>query len=187
MDRERVTALLRAHAAGDGDAMAELLPLVYAELRGLARKRLQAEYGTPILDDTDLVHEAYLRLAGLNRIDWKNHRHFLAVASRMMRYALVDDARSRMAAKRGGRRQRVPLSNQLLADEPDLERCLAVHEALSHLAARDERKVRVVECRFFAGLTIDETADALGISPATVGRDWHHAREWLNRALTADT
>lgn len=164
--------------------MDELFPLVYDELRRIAHRRMQGERSGHTLRTTALVHEAYLELVDLERVDWQNRRHFFALAARVMRNVLVDYAVKRNAEKRGGDRDRVPLEEWDGATEVVLDDVLAVHQALERLEAIDERQVRVVECRFFAGLTIEETSEALGISTSTVGRDWRMARAWLNRELT---
>lgn len=179
-----ITALLAAHSSGDSDAMDELYPLVYEELRRIAHQRMRGERSDHTLRTTALVHEAYLELVDLDRVDWQNRRHFFALAARVMRNVLVDYAEKRNAQKRGGDVDRVPLEEGDGAVPVALEDVLAVHQALERLETIDERQVRVVECRFFAGLTIEETANALGVSPATVGRDWRMARAWLNRELT---
>lgn len=184
MTHGNITQLLKAHRAGDADAFDELLPLVYDELRRIARHRMGGEREGHTLGTTALVHEAYLELVDLNRIDWQDRNHFFALASRVMRNVLVDYAVRRNAQKRGGDRDRVPLREGDAVNEVDLTSVLAVHQALEHLEAIDERQVRVIECRFFGGLTIEETSEALDISPATVGRDWRAARAWLNRELT---
>lgn len=184
MGRGDITALLAAHASGEPDAMDELFPLVYDELRRIAHRRMQGERSGHTLRTTALVHEAYLELVDLERVDWQNRRHFFALAARVMRNVLVDYAVKRNAEKRGGDRDRVPLEEWDGATEVVLDDVLAVHQALERLEAIDERQVRVVECRFFAGLTIEETSEALGISTSTVGRDWRMARAWLNRELT---
>ena len=184
MGHGQITKLLKAHAAGDTGALNDLLPLVYDELRRMAHRRMQEERSGHTFSTTALVHEAYLELVDLNRIDWQDRNHFFALAARVMRHVLVDYAVKRNAEKRGGDRDRVPLRDEDAPDELHLDDMLAVHQALTRLGERDERQARVVECRFFGGLTIAETAEALDISPATVGRDWRVARAWLNRELT---
>lgn len=186
MGHGEVTKLLKAHRAGDSGALNELLPRVYDELRRMAHRRMQGERAGHTFGTTALVHEAYLELVDLDRVDWQDRTHFFAVAARVMRNVLVDYAVKRNAEKRGGDRDRVPLRDEDAACEVDLTDVLAVHQALSRLEERDERQARVVECRFFGGLTIEETAEALGVSPATVGRDWRVARAWLNRELTIE-
>ncbi len=182
-----VTALLRAHVAGDPDALARLLPRVYDDLRRIARGRLRHERADHTLSTADLVHEAYLELAPLDRIDWQSRAHFLAVASRAMRNVLVDHAERRGAAKRGGGARAASLhellDEQLPAAERPLDDLIAINDALARLEAIDPRKARVVECRFFGGLSLEETAEALGSSTATVSRDWAFARAWLHNEL----
>jgi RNA polymerase sigma factor (TIGR02999 family) len=184
MTQGEITQLLKAHASGDPDALDELFPMVYENLRRMARRRMRRERTGHTLSTTALVHEAYLKLVDFDRIDWQDRNHFFALASRVMRKVLVDYAVKRKAEKRGGDRDRVPLREGDAVSEVNLGEVLAVHQALQRLQKVDERQVRVVECRFFGGLTIDETSEALGVSPATVGRDWRMARAWLNRELT---
>lgn len=183
-----LTRLLEAHAAGDTAALDELLPLVYDELKRLARARFRGERPTHTLQPTALVHEAYLELSRLDRIHFQNRSHFFALASRAMRNVLADHAVARKAAKRGGGRQPVPIDEvELASDGPSVD-LFALRQALDRLEEIDPRQVRVLECRLFGGLSIDETAEALGISAATVSRDWTFARAWLARQLgtTAD-
>lgn len=159
------------------------VPELYAELRRLAHRQLRHERPEHTLGTTALVHEAYLKLARLDRLVWQNRVHVLAEAARAMRRILVDHAVRRRAARRGGGRIAVPLEDALLAAEARGDDLLALHEALERLAAERPRHARIVECRFFAGMTIPDVAAALGVSPATVKRDWDLARAWLNRAL----
>ena len=180
---QQITELLEAHAAGDRDALDALLPRISDELHRIARHRLRGERDDHTLITTGLVHEAYMKLIRLDRMSWQNRAHFFAIASQAMRNILVDYAVRRTAQKRGGDRDRVPLDAHAMADAP-LDDLVALHQALGQLEALDERQARVVECRFFGGLTIDETAEALNISPATVSRDWAMARAWLNRTLS---
>ena len=182
-----VTRLLGA-LGHDGAAEARLLPLVYDELRRLAHRQ-RARAAGETLNTTALVHEAFLKLAGHG--PWENRRHFFCVAARAMRHVLVDYARARQAARRDVR-QTARLDDALpfLADAPLFgehrdEEVLALHDALTRLAALDERMGQVVELRYFAGFSVDETAEALALSPATVKREWATARAWLHRAMTA--
>lgn len=184
MGHGEITQLLKAHAAGNSEALDELFPLVYDELRRMAHRRMRRERADHTWGTTALVHEAYLKLVDFDRIDWQDRSHFFALASRVMRNVLVDYAVRRNAEKRGGNRDRVSLREGDTPIELNLDDILALHQALNRLEAVNERQARVVECRFFGGLTIDETSDVLGISPATVGRDWRLARAWLNRELT---
>lgn len=179
-----ITRLLHALAAGEGAAFDRLVPVVYDQLRRIARRHMAGEKSGHTLTVTALVHEAYTDLVALDRIDWQDREHFFAVASRVMRRVLVDHAVAKNAQKRGGGRSRVPLEEELAPIEERSDDLLALDEALERLAALDERQSRVVECRFFAGMTIEETAEALEVSPATVRRDWTAARAWLNRELS---
>lgn len=165
------------------DTVDRLVPLTYAELRQIAHHHLRRERQGHTIDTTALVHEAYLRLAPLDSMEWQGRTHFLAMAARAMRRVLVDYAKQRGAQKRGGGRSRVELQPWMVMVDDRGEDLLALDDALERLASLDERQCRVVECRFFAGMTIAETAEALQVSVATVKRDWTHARAWLNRAL----
>ena len=180
---DRVTELLVAARNGDAAAFDELFPLVYEVLRRIAHRKLAGERPGHTLATTDLVHEAYLKLVRLDRIEWRGRAQFLALAARAMRNILVDYALRRKAEKRGGGGVRVTLDDQLALAEASENDVLAVHAALERLEAIDERQGRVVECRFFAGMSIEETAAALGVSPASIKRDWALARAWLNREL----
>ncbi|MEM1117344.1 MAG: ECF-type sigma factor [Bacteroidota bacterium] len=182
------TALLldvRADAPGAIDA---LFPLVYDELRQIARARLRASPGNATLDTVALVNEAYVRLVDGTRVTLKDRSHFFALAARAMRFTLVDYARRRSAQKRGGDAVRVTLDERIDAASGDDRAAdlLALDAALTQLAAADERSARVVECRFFGGLTVEETAEALGASPRTVKREWQKARLWLTHTLRSD-
>jgi RNA polymerase sigma factor (TIGR02999 family) len=180
----RVTELLRAAGKGRRTALDELLPLVYSALRQAARRKLAGENRGHTLSTTDLVHEAYLKLVRLDRIEWQGRAHFLAVAAQSMRNILVDHAMRKKADKRGGRQNRVSLSEAVGATEAASDSDLvALDGALQRLAAIDARQCRVVECRVFAGMSVEETAEALGVSPASIKRDWTVARAWLNREL----
>jgi RNA polymerase sigma factor (TIGR02999 family) len=187
MEGEDLTGLLKSASAGDRRAFDELVPRVYAELRQIARRALRGERPGHTLSPTALVHEAYAKLAKLNRIQWQNREHFFAVAARSMRNVLVSYAVRRRRLKRGGGMPEVPLED---ADEAEIlsddraEQVLELHDALLELEKRNERHARIVECRFFAGMTIEETAVALGLSPATVKRDWQLLRAWLRRELS---
>lgn len=178
-----ITQLLAAASAGDRSALDRVVPLVYDELRRLAHRQLAGERPEHTLNTGALVHEAYLKLAGLERLEWRDRAHFFAVAAGAMRRILIDYAVRRRAAKRGGGARHEPLDRVMIAAGERAEELLALDEALERLRALDERQSRVVECRFFAGMSIDETAAALDISPATVKRDWMMARAWLNREL----
>jgi RNA polymerase sigma-70 factor (ECF subfamily) len=179
-----VTELIEAWQQGDAQALERLLPLVYGELRRVARARLRGERGGHTLQPTALVHEAYLRLAG-GRVTPRNRTHLFAMAARLMRQILVDHARRKDARKRGGAATAVTLHSAVAAPEIPTIDILALDEALNELHALDPRLCRVVELRFFTGLNIDETAQALGASPATVERDWTVAKAWLHQRLSS--
>jgi RNA polymerase sigma factor (TIGR02999 family) len=178
-----VTRLLIDWRGGDDRALERLMPLVYEDLRDRAAAYLARERSDHTLQPTALVHEAFVRLVGQNSVDWQNRAHFLAVTARVMRQVLIDHARSRNAAKRGGKR--ITLSNDLVMDEPKNVDVVALDAALVELEKLDERQARVVELRFFGGLSIEETSEVLGISPATVKREWRMARAWLHATLAA--
>ena len=179
-----VTLLLHELKLGNKDALGRLVPLVYRELRLLAAHYLQAERSGHTLQPTALVHELYLRLVEQDRADWKDRAHFLAVAAKLMRHILVDYARARGTAKRDGMATRIEIAGfELSGEEPRTEEILAVDEALDRLAELDPQQTRVVELRYFAGLTVEETAEAIGISARTVKRDWAMASAWLRNEL----
>ena len=179
-----VTGLLRAWSRGDQDAAERLVPLVYDELRQQAGRFLRRERPDHTLRPTALVHEAYLRLVGQERITWKNRAQFFGVAAQLMRRILVDHARQRGAAKRAGDWCRVFLEEEPGAPARDID-LVALEEALQELSAQDPDKVRMVELRYFGGLSLEETAAALGISSSTVTREWRMARAWLRRWILA--
>ncbi len=183
-DEGEVTVLLRELSGGNREALEELVPMVYEQLRAIARHQMAREDEGHTLDATAVVHEAYLRIAQLNRIDWQDRAHFFAIASRAIRRVLVDHAVRRNAQKRGGNRQRIDLGDIALFDDDDTDAVLALNQALDRLEQLEPRQVRVVECRFFGGMSIEETSAALDISKATVKRDWLLARAWLNRELS---
>lgn len=174
-----VTELLCRWSAGDEQAPEQLMPLVYQELRGLARQYLQRERGDHTLQPTALVHEAYLRMVDQSRVQWQNRAQFFGVAAQLMRRILVDHARSHVAAKRGGRAEHISLDDTQISPETRAAELLDLDEALIELALLDIRKSRMVELRFFGGLSIDETAEAMGVNAATVRRDWTVAKTWL--------
>lgn len=179
-----VTRLLVAWSQGDEGALDTLLPLVYSELREMAQRYLARERRDHTLQPTAVVHEAFLRLVKQRRVDWKNRSHFFAVAAQSMRRILVDHARARAADKRGGGQTLIPLDAAPSGENPRAVDLIALDDALGRLEKLDRTKASVVEMRFFGGLTIDETAEALGASPSTVKRDWTLARAFLYRELT---
>lgn len=180
-----VTQLLDAAAAGDQRAAAELLPLVYDELRKLAAIRMAAETPDQTLQPTALVHEAYLRLIGpADKARWENRGHFFAAAAEAMRRILVDAARRKRREKHGGDRQRVDLDTVAIVSPEPKEDLIALDSALTRLASEDAQAARLVELRHFAGLTVPEAAQVLGISPRTADRLWSFARAWLHREIT---
>jgi len=188
-DPAEITRLLRAWGGGDRHALERLTPLVYDQLLRLARRQMRAEQQGHTLQSTALVHEAYLRLAQAGDIEWNDRAHFFAVAAQMMRRILVDAARARATKKRGGDMDRVDHADTgdldglpAMSTERAADVC-AIDDALASLARLDPRRAQVVELRFFGGLTIEETAAAMNISPQTVMRDWDFARAWLTRQL----
>jgi RNA polymerase sigma factor (TIGR02999 family) len=182
---QSVTGLLQAWVSGDQKALDELLPLVYGELRRQARRYMRTQPTGHTLQTTALVHEAYLKLVGQSSVEWEGRAHFFGVAGKAMRSILVDHARARGAAKRGGSVRALTLDDAggIAAPEASVD-VLALDEALGRLAALDARKGQLVELRYFAGLGIDEAAAVLGVSPATVKREWISARAWLRRELS---
>jgi RNA polymerase sigma factor (TIGR02999 family) len=180
----KVTELLRAWRDGDQDALNKLTPIVYQDLRKLARRHLRTERADHTLQPTALINETYMRLVDYNRMQWEDRAHFLAVSAQLMRRILVDYARRRHG-KRGGSVRHVPLeSNFEIGFDPRLKDALALDEALQRLARMDPRKAEVVELRYFGGLSVEEAAEALGVSTPTVMRDWSSAKAWLYRELS---
>jgi RNA polymerase sigma factor (TIGR02999 family) len=184
-DAEPITALLLRASVGDSAAMDQLYPLVYDQLRRMARSSLRRERPDHTLGTTGLVHEAYLRLVDQTRAGWRDRSHFYAVAALAMRRILVDYARRHRRAKRGGGQRPVSLDDGVVSLEQRAEHLLALDDALTRLAELNPRLSRVVECRFFGGLTEEEIAEALGVTTRTVKRDWAKARGWLYQELTA--
>jgi RNA polymerase sigma-70 factor, ECF subfamily len=179
-----ITQLLHAWRAGDQSAFDRLVPLVYEQLRQMAKRYMKREAPGHTLQTTALVNEAYLRLVGQHEVEWQDRTHFFAVAAQAMRRLLIDRARARHYVKRGGGARRVTLDEVVaIAPEPAAE-LLALDEALTRLAALDPRQSRIVELRYFGGLTIDETAEVLGVSAITVTREWTKAKGWLYRELS---
>ena len=189
-DISRQLAALRQGGGADVDAWHDLVPLVYDELHAIARRQLHKERDSHTLNTTALVHEAYLRLVNQRHVQWMDRAHFFAIAARVMRRILIDYARQHRAEKRGGRDERMPIDRLDTPDEIQLaevgeraELLISLDDALTSLAAIDERLARVVECRFFGGLSEEETAAALGVTARTVRRDWVKAKDWLRSAL----
>lgn len=182
-----ISDLVREIGRGGRAAVDRLFPILYQELKGIARRQRRRERPDHTLNTTDLVHEAYVKLLGFDRITWQSRAHFLAVAAQAMRRVLVDYAVATKAQKRGGQRQRVSLDDAMLQVERPVEQLIAVDVQLSRLEGLNPRLARIVECRFFSGMSIEETAQALNLSPATVKRDWSLARAWLHRELGGGT
>ncbi len=183
VDPTAVTDLLLAWRSGDEAALDRLVPLVHDELRRIARRCMANERPGATLDATALINEAFLRLVDVQRVNWQNRTHFLATVARLMRRVLVDAARARNADKRGGHAVRVTFDEALFAGQDRAIELVKLDDALASLAALDGRKGRVVELRFFSGLSLEETAEALGVSVKTVMRDWEFAKAWLQREM----
>jgi RNA polymerase sigma factor (TIGR02999 family) len=184
-DQTGITQLLIAWGDGEREALDQLVPLVYDDLRRLAAGYLGRETPGHALQPTALVHEAYVRLIDQRRVRWRNRAHFFGVAANMMRRILVDDARKRRAEKRGGAAERITLTGDDIAapEQHDID-VLALHEALERLASFDPQQERIVELRYFGGLTIEETAEVIGMSPATIVREWTIAKAWLRADMS---
>src|SRR4051812_19211842 len=181
-----VTQLLIDWSRGDQAALDSLMPLVYQELRRLAHCFMRRERVGHTLQTTALINEAYLRLVEQQHVQWKNRAHFFAISAQLMRRILVDHARSHLYAKRGGGAHKVSLEGAAVVAQEQAADLIALDDALGSLAAIDERKSRVVELRFFGGLSVEETAEALKISPRTVMREWSMAKAWLYKTVTSD-
>ncbi len=182
-----ITGMLREMSEGRKEALDSLIPIVYNEMRRIAHGKLRHEDAGHTLNTTALVHETYIKLVNLREMQWQDRAHFFAMAARVMRRILIDYARGRKREKRGGDAVRIPLADALDVSVEQTEVLLDLDEALSRLEAMNERHCRVVECRYFAGMSVEETAEALQVSPATVKRDWAFSRAWLNRELGADS
>ncbi len=182
----QVTFLLRAWRDGDQAALDKLTPIVYSELHRIAHRYMQRERADHTLQTSALVNEAYIRLVGASRVDWKNRAHFFAVSSTLMRRILVDFARSRASQKKGGNVPKVELDEGVVSTRHRIEDLLALDESLTALEEFDARKARVVELHSFGGLSPEETAEALGISPDTVFRDWRLAKAWLQKRMKGE-
>ncbi len=178
-----ITRLLDAAGGGDPRAAQKLLPLVYDQLRKAAQKQMAEERSDHTLQATALVHEAYIRLVGSHEVVWENRAHFYVAAAEAMRRVLIEHARKRGRIKRGGDRKRVPLSAVYLAEKAHPEEIMSVDTAIRRLEERDSRMARIVRLRFFAGLSVEDTAETLGLSDRTVRREWALARAWLHREL----
>jgi RNA polymerase sigma factor (TIGR02999 family) len=185
LSRKDVTVLLQAWSAGDPSAPAKLAPLIYAELRRLARRSLRGDYYQHTLETGALINEAYLRLADWKNARWENRAHFYGVAAQIMRRVLVDYARTRASGKRGGGVRPVSLEEAVVASPDRAQDLVALDHALDRLTKMDPRKGKVVELRFFGGLSVEETAAVLNVSPFTVIRDWKFVKAWLHREMTA--
>ncbi len=181
-----VTALLLKWGKGDDEARERLIPLVHQELHQIARRCMAGERVGHSLQATALVNEAYVRLVDGKAVEWQDRAHFLAVSARVMRRILVDHARARHAQKRGGERVRVTFDDALVVTDEPCQNFIALDDALEALAKFDERKSRVVELRFFGGLSVEETASVLNVSPDTVMRDWRLAKAWLQEEMRGD-
>jgi RNA polymerase sigma factor (TIGR02999 family) len=183
----QISCLLKAWSDGSRNALDELLPLVYDELRRQAHRFLRRERRNHTLQTTALIHEAYLNLIDQNSVSWQNRKHFFAISANLMRQILVNYAIARHRKKRGGAAEDLQLDESILivSENRDLD-LLALDEALTRLAERDRQQAEIVEMRYFGGLTIEETANVIGISPATVKRDWKMTRAWLHRELSGN-
>ena len=184
MPNDQVTVLLRKWSEGDHSALEQLTPLVYDELHRLAHQHMRRESAGHILQTSALINEAYLRMVDQPRIQWENRAHFFGIAARLMRRILVDDARKRNSAKRGGSMMQIPLDEIENLAQHQAANVVAVDDALQRLAAIDLRQSQIVELRFFGGLSIEETANVLNVSPGTVMRDWTFARAWLRNEIS---
>jgi len=183
---DEVTRLLRDWGNGDQEALERLVPLIYSELRQLAHKVLYRERPGHTLQTTALVHEVYLKLIDQRDARWQNRAHFFAIAANLMRSILVDHARSHAYAKRGGGARKIELDEAMVVSKERAAEVVALDEALKELATFDDAQSRIVELRFFGGLTVEETAEAMGVSPTTIKREWRTAKAWLYDRLSID-
>ncbi len=181
---ERITLLLVDWSEGDKSALEELMPLVYGELRRMARRYMKKQPSGHTFQTTELIHEAYLKLADGGDRKWRNREHFFGVAAKAMRHILVDYARSKSRKKRGGWQNRITFAEDAFGTQDSSTEMIALDDALNQLAVLDERKARVVEMKFFAGLKVEEIAGVLRVSPETVKRDWSFSKSWLRRELS---
>jgi RNA polymerase sigma-70 factor, ECF subfamily len=182
-ENQDVTQLLSALARGEEEAASKLMPVVYAELRRLAGSYMRRERDDHTLQATALVHEAYLKLVEQRSVNWQSRAHFFGIAAQLMRRILVDHARGHLRQKRGGEQIHVPLDEAFVFAEQQADEVLAVDDSLEQLARIDPRQARVVELRFFGGLSVEEAADVLGVSPKTIKREWSVAKAWLTADL----
>jgi RNA polymerase sigma-70 factor, ECF subfamily len=181
---QEITELLLKWSAGDKAALEQLIPIVYPELRRLARRYMRREAAVHTLQTSALINEAYLRLVDQKGIEWQDRAHFFAVAAQVMRHILIDHARSHRYGKRGAGAQHVALDNVAIVSEERAAEFIALDDALTNLAVLDERKTKIVELRFFGGLTVDEIAEVMRISPITVKREWRSAKAWLHLEIS---
>jgi RNA polymerase sigma-70 factor, ECF subfamily len=185
-DSHEVTRLLVSWSGGDENALEKLLPLIYRSLQKIAHSHLNREHSSHTLQTTALVHEAYLKMVDQHSVDWKNRSHFFAIASQAMRRILLDYARKRISEKRGGEGEKISLDEIDVASIAPDKNLLALDEALNELEKMDSQQSRIIELRYFGGLTVDETAEVLQISSRTVAREWAMARAWLLKYLTGE-
>jgi len=181
---QEITQLLMNWSQGDKAALDQLVPLVYPELRRLAKRHMNREDPAHTLQTSALINEAYLKLVDQQDVEWQNRAHFFAVAAQVMRHILVDHARTRNYAKRGGGAPKLPLDEAAALTEQRAGELIALDDALRELAALDERKSQIIELRFFGGLSLEETAQVIKISPSTVQREWRAAKAWLHHTMT---
>jgi len=181
---QEITQLLLSWSKGDKAALDQLIPLVYPELRRLARRYMSRESPDHTLQTSALINEAYLRLVDQQAVEWQDRAHFFAVAAQVMRHILIDHARSHLYGKRGAGAQHVPLDEVAVVGLERATELVALDDALTSLAKIDERKARIVELRFFGGLSVEETAEAMKVSPITVMREWRTAKAWLHREIS---
>jgi len=181
---QEITQLLMNWSQGDKAALDQLVPLVYPELRRLAKRHMDREDPAHTLQTSALINEAYLKLVDQQNVEWQNRAHFFAVAAQVMRHILVDHARTRNYAKRGGGAPKLPLDEAAALTEQRAGQLIALDDALRDLAALDERKSQIIELRFFGGLSLEETAEVMKISPSTVQREWRAAKAWLHHTMS---
>jgi len=181
---QEITQLLMNWSQGDKAALDQLVPLVYPELRRLAKRHMDREDPAHTLQTSALINEAYLKLVDQQNVEWQNRAHFFAVAAQVMRHILVDHARTRNYAKRGGGAPKLPLDEAAALTEQRAGQLIALDDALRDLSALDARKSQIIELRFFGGLSLDETAEVMKISPSTVQREWRAAKAWLHHTMT---